>query len=396
MSRIIFHVDVNNAFLSWTAVNLLNHGYDKDIRKIASVIGGDEEKRHGIVLAKSPIAKKYGVVTAETLYSARKKCPDLEVFPPDYDYYMEMSQKFYNYLKQYTPLIEQASIDECFLDLTGTKYLYDDILKLAYKIKDDIKEKYGFTVNVGIGNNKLCAKMASDFAKPNRVHTLFDYEIKTKMWPLPIKDLLFVGKSSASLLEKINIKTIGDLANYDVTKLNKYFKNRANSLIMLANGIDNSKVVNDYGFNKCISISRTLKEDTSDLKLLKRILLDMSNQVGIRARRYHLFADTIAITYKTSSFKSYSHQTKIDHPINNTMEIYQNILHLLSESINNEKIRSIGIRLDGLKNKNMEQITLFNGKKSKDDDIQELVDNINLKYQQSVVMPAVFFEDNNK
>ena len=388
--RIIFHVDVNNAFLSWTAVYLLNHGYEEDIRTIASVIGGDEE-RHGIVLAKSPIAKKYGINTAETLYMARKKCPNLKVFPPNHDYYIECSHKFYNYLKEYTPIIEQASIDECFLDLTGTNYLYDDVLELAYKIKNEIKEQFGFTVNIGVANNKLCAKMASDFEKPDKVHTLFDYEIKKKMWPLPIKDLLFVGKSSVSILEKINIKTIGDLANADPKLLEKYFKNRANDLIKSANGIDNSKVINDYGLNKCISISRTLKEDTSDMKLLKKILLDMANQVGLRARKYNLFADTCAITYKTSSFKSFSHQVKLSVAINNTMDIYKNVLVLLDESEIKEKVRSIGIRLSNLKVKKMEQVSLFN-KDIKNDDIQNLIDDINLKYHETMVMPAIFYE----
>ena len=393
--RIIFHVDVNNAFLSWTAVYLLNHGYQEDIRNIPSVIGGDEENRHGIVLAKSPVAKKYGVVTAETLYMAKKKCPGLLVFPPNFEYYVEMSKAFYNYLKQYTPTIEQASIDECYLDLTGTKYLYDDILKLAYKIKDDIKKRYGFTVNVGIGNNKLCAKMASDFQKPDKVHTLFDYEVKNKMWPLPVKDLLFVGKSSVGILEKLNIKTIGDLANADPKKLEKHFKSRVDDLIKSANGIDDSKVINDYGFNKCISISRTLKEDTNDSKLLRKILLDMSNQVGLRARRHHLFSDTVAITYKTSSFKSYSHQMKLPVAINNTMDIYNNILILFKEIKSTEKIRSIGIRLSNLKLKNIEQVSFFN-KDSKKDDLQDLMDNINSKYPNSLVMPAVFFESGDK
>ena len=392
--RIIFHVDVNNAFLSWTAVYLLNHGYEEDIRTIPSVIGGDEEKRRGIVLAKSPVAKKYGIVTAETLYMAKKKCPNLKIFPPNYEYYVEMSKKFYNYLKDYTPTIEQASIDECFLDLTGTKYLYDDILKLAYKIKNDIKEKFGFTVNVGIGNNKLCAKMASDFLKPDKVHTLFDYEIKEKMWPLPVKDLLFVGKSSVSILEKLNIKTIGDLAKANQNLLEKHFKNRSIDLISSANGIDNSKVVNDYGFNKCISVSRTLEKDTNDIKLLKKILLDMSDQVGLRARKYHLYSDTLAITYKLASFKSYSHQTKLSTSINNTMEIYQNVLTLLKSIKMDEKIRSIGVRLSNLQAKSMEQVSLFMNN-SKDDDLQELMDNINLKYHGTVVMPAVFFENND-
>ena len=394
--QIIFHVDVNNAFLSWTAVNLLNNGYDKDIRTIPSVIGGDEEKRHGIVLAKSPVAKKYGIVTAETLVSARRKCPGLEIYPPNYEYYVEMSKKFYNYLKQYTPVIEQASIDECFLDLTGTKYLYDDILKLAYKIKNDIKKEYGFTVNIGIANNKLCAKMASDFLKPDKVHTLFDYEIKSKMWSLPVKDLLFVGKSSVSILEKLNIKTIGDLATTNPKVLEKYFKNRVGDLINSANGVDNSKVITDYGFNKCISVSRTLGKDTKDIRLLKKILLDMSNQVGIRARRYHLFSDTIAITYKTSSFKSYSNQTKLDIAINNTMEIYQCVLKLFEIIKKNEKIRSIGVRLSNLKPKTIEQVSLFS-KDNKEDYLQDLMDSINSKYHGTIVMPAVFFEsDDNK
>lgn len=190
--RIIFHIDVNNAFLSWTAVHKLKSGEKLDIRKIPSVIGGDEKTRHGIVLAKSPVAKKFGIKTAETLYSARKKCPNLKVFPSEFDWYYEQSNNMYNYLCTYTPIIERFSIDECFLDLTGTSLLYKNYEELAYKIKDDIKKQFGFTVNVGIGNNKLCAKMASDFEKPDKVHTLYKKEIQDKMWPLPIEDLFMV------------------------------------------------------------------------------------------------------------------------------------------------------------------------------------------------------------
>ena len=392
--RIIFHVDVNNAFLSWSAIDLLSKGYETDIRTIPSIIGGDEEKRHGIVLAKSPIAKSFGVKTAETIYMARKKCPNLLVFPPNYEFYVEESHKFYNYLKEYTPVIEQASIDECFLDLTGTNYLYDDILKLAYKIKNDIKDKFGFTVNVGIANNKLCAKMASDFLKPDRVHTLFDYEIKDKMWPLPINDLLFVGKSSTKELEKIGIKTIGDLANFDSNKLYKIFKNQAYDLIRRANGIDNSEVIVDYGNNKCISISRTLPEDTLNKDYLKRILLDMSNQVGLRARRNKLYAKNIAVTYKLSSFKSYSHGTKLHNPTNNTMDIYNKVIELFNDIEFNDKIRSIGVRLSDLSIDNFEQVSLFDNRKL-NNEVQEIMDNINSKYKNTVVMPAIFFKSSN-
>lgn len=393
MPRIIFHVDVNNAFLSWTAVSLLKNGYDKDIRCIPSIIGGDEEKRHGIVLAKSPEAKKYGIVTAETIYSAKRKCPNLEVYSANYDLYIQMSHNFYNYLKEYTPLIEQTSVDECFLDLTGTSYLYDDILSLAYKIKNDIKEQFGFTVNVGIANNKLCAKMASDFEKPDKVHTLFDYEIKDKMWPLPIENLLFVGKSSSKLLRDIGINTIGDLANCSEDKLKKFFKNRSRDLIKSANGIDESIVdISSYQY-KCISVSRTLEKDTIDEKLLKSILLNMSNSLGLRARRKNVFANTVAITVRTSSFKNFSHQVKLVNSINNTMDIYKEVLKLFNEIDKKEAIRSIGIRLGDLKEKKEEQVSIFDEKK--DDNLQKIIDDINGKYQATVVMPAIFYEENN-
>lgn len=394
MERIIFHVDVNNAFLSWTAVYLLKNGYETDIRTIPSVIGGDEEKRHGIVLAKSPVAKKYGIKTAETLYLARKKCPNVEVFPANYEYYYEQSNNLYNYLSQYTPLIEQFSVDECFMDLTNTKYLYDDILALAYKIKDEIKNTFGFTVNVGIGNNKLCAKMASDFQKPDKVHTLFNNEIESKMWPLPIEELLYIGKSSSVELKKLGINTIGDLAHTNVNYLQKHFKNRSIDMINSANGIDNSPVNNDISKNKCISVSSTLPKDTNNESELKRILLDMCDQVGLRARREGSFARTIAITAKTSSFRSFSKQKKVSSPTNNTMEIYNKVLEIFEELDKNEMIRNIGVRLSDLTDNRQEQISLFQTTKNKhDDNLQKLVDNINAKYKNTKIMPAIFYEN---
>lgn len=393
MKRIIFHVDVNNAFLSWSAIYLLKSGYERDIRLIPSVIGGDEEKRHGIVLAKSPVAKKYGIKTAETLYLARKKCPDVEVFPPNHEFYYEQSQNLYNYLSKYTPLIEQFSVDECFMDLTNTRYLYDDILSLAYRIKNEIKEKYGFTVNVGIGNNKLCAKMASDFEKPDRVHTLFDDEISNKLWPLSIEELLFVGKSSSSLLKSLGIKTIGDLAHADEVFLRKYFKNRARDLINSACGIDESIVEASVSKNKCISVSSTLAFDTNDSSIIKKFLLDMCNQVGLRAREDNSYAKTIAVTFKSSDFRDFSHQKKLVNPTNNTMDIYEKVLELYDEIDKNEKIRNLGVRLSDLVEKKNEQISIFNTAKDEhNDNIQQVVDGINAKYKNTKIMPAVFYE----
>ena len=259
--RIIFHIDVNNAFLSWTAVQLLEEGYNIDIRTIPAIIAGDESKRHGIVLAKSPIAKKYGIVTAETIYQAKMKCPNLKIFSPNHEIYQRKSKQLMNYLKTFTPIMEQFSIDECFLDMTGTKYLYTNHLELAYKIKDEIKEKFGFTVNVGIGNNKLCAKMASDFEKPDKVHTLLKSEIKEKLWPLPVNDLFMCGKKTSIELNKMNIYTIKDLAEYDFQKLEKKFKSQAKYLKQAAWGIDESKVEERKDKRQSISTTRTLPHD---------------------------------------------------------------------------------------------------------------------------------------
>ena len=390
-NRIIFHVDVNNAYLSWTAVYLLKNGYKKDIRLIPSVIGGDEDSRHGIVLAKSPIAKKMGIKSAETIYMARKKCKELEVFPPNFNIYDEYSNKFYNYLKQYTPDIERASIDECFLDMSNTKYLYDDLESLAYKIKDDIKNMFGFTVNVGIGNNKLLAKMASDFEKPDKVHTLYTNEIETKMWPLPIEDLLFVGKSSSKLLHSIGIDTIGALANCDPSILSRYYKTRVDDLINSANGIDDSPVINDYGDNKSISISRTLLKDTDNLNEIKRVLLKLSQEIGLRARNSNLYANTIAITLKTSSFKNMSHQVSLDTSTNNTMEIYEKVCELLRGVDKSEPFRLLGIRLDNLSKTKTSKVSLF--EEESDDNMQKIMDNLNTKYNNSIIMPAIFYKD---
>lgn len=392
--NIIFHIDVNNAFLSWSSIYLLKNGYKEDIRNIPSVIAGDPKKRHGIVLASSYPAKKYGIRTPESLYSAKKKYKDLQVFPPVFPFYKEMSNKLYNYFLTITPDVERYSIDECFLDLTNTTYLYDDVLRLAYDIKEYIKKEFGFTVNIGIANNKLCAKMAGDFSKPDKVHTLFDNEIKTKMWPLKVEDLLYVGSSSSKELRKLEINTIGDLANADLNKLKKYFKNKASDMIKFANGIDDSKVISVSGKNKCISLSETLEYDTNDLSILKNKLLHMCEVIGLKLRNENLYASCIAITIKTDLFKSISHQKKILNQTNDTMELYKNVLELLNVTISNNLIRNIGVRVSDLVNYKNNQISLFdNNNNNSQDDVWKIIDNINNKYDNTKIMPAIFYKD---
>lgn len=399
MSRIIFHIDVNNAFLSWTAVKLLNSGYPIDIREIPSIIGGDESIRHGVVLAKSPVAKKMGIHTAETIYMARKKCPNLKVFPADMSYYKEMSTKMIDYISNYSPDLEQFSIDECFLDLTGTHYLYDDIIALAYRIKDEIYSKFGFTVNVGIGNNKLCAKMASDFEKPNKVHTLFDYEIEAKLWPLPIDSLFMVGEKTAFKLKKMGFYTIGDVARCDPKRLVKEFKLFGKDIYERANGIDDSLVDSTISQNKSISVSWTLEKDTDDISEIKRILLRQVDEVGRRLRREKLYTTVIAITFKTYDFINFSRQVTLDFPINSNDDIYDDVIQLLYKAWNFEKIRNIGIRLSGFTNKRVSQNSLFESIDNKVDDhekIQAVLDSIKDKYGSHIIQPASLLEKDKK
>ena len=388
--RIIFHIDVNNAFLSWTAVLLLENGYKTDIRKIPSIIGGDEKQRHGIVLAKSPVAKKYGIVTAETLYQAKKKCPNLQIFPPNYDWYSKKSEELFKYLSQYSPLIERYSIDECFIDMTGTNYLYKDYKSLAYKIKEEVKEKFGFTVNIGIGNNKLCAKMASDFEKPDKVHTLLKEEIKEKLWPLEVGELFMVGKKSAEELHKLNINTIKELAEADSKLLERHFKNQGRYMKEAAWGIDNSKVEPRSTKRDSISTTETLPYDMEDESKLKEILFRQAEEVSRQLRKQKEYAKTVAVIFKTKDFKSYSSQAKLEIPSNTTKDIYKLVIEIFDKNYKKEPIRLIGIRLADFCERKETQLSLFEQEVIKDnnDNIQKTLDNINEKFGNGVVAPA--------
>ena len=261
----ILHIDVNNAFLSWTAIDRLEAGEKVDIREIEAVIGGDETKRSGIVLAKSMKAKRRGVYTGETLYQARLKCPNLQVFKGNYKSYRKHSNELYNLLLQYTEKIERFSIDECFLDMT--EYLgKNNLLDIAYEINKKVKKELGFTVNIGVAHNKLLAKMASDFTKPDRVHTLFEEEIETKMWPLPVSELFMLGRKTLPKLNTLRIKTIGDLAKQDKEFMIKKFGKHGLLMWEYSNGIDKSEVNYKEEKPKGVGNSVTLPQDIYNIE----------------------------------------------------------------------------------------------------------------------------------
>ena len=398
MKRIVMHIDVNNAFLSWTAIDLLNHGSKYDIRNSYAVIGGDEEARRGIVLAKSMPAKKMGVVTAETLYSARKKCPSLRVYPPNYKWYQYMSNSLFELLKEYTPDIEIVSIDECYLEYTNVSKLYGDPIEFAKKIQKEINEKLKFTVNIGIAENKLCAKMASDFLKPNKIHTLFSNEIKEKMWPLPINKLFGIGKQTSKKLIALNIKTIADLANADPNFLYKYFKNQALRMIEIANGIDDSIVDSSISAPKGISNSTTLSHDVTNREELEKIIIAIADNVSLALRKEGKYASVVAVMLKDNFFKTTSHQKKLKNATDLTLEIRKTALELFREMYNGEAIRLVGVRLDQLTDVLNHQVSLFENVEEREENkkLDETIDILKERFGNNIIKNGIQKERNIK
>ena len=382
MERLIFHIDVNNAFLSWTAVDMLKKGSKLDIRTIPSAIGGDESKRHGVVLAKSNVAKQFGIKTGEPIYFARKKCPNLEVFESNHKMYREYSNKLYELFKEYTNIIERFSIDECFLDMTNFIGKNESYLSIAKEISTRIKEELGFTVNIGIAHNKLLAKMASDFEKPDKIHTLWTDEIKTKMWPLKVSELLMVGRKSLPKLEKMGIKTIGDLANYNKEILYKTLGKFGKTIWEYANGIDNSPVNYIEEKPKGIGNSITVPQDLTNINEINKILLNLTEQVTYRLRKENMIANVVNVQIKDSNFRVFSHQRKLDTATSSTKIIYEQAKKLMQELYSKgTRVRLIGVRVDDLLDEKDKQISLFDNKQNeKQEKLDEALDKLKEKY----------------
>lgn len=342
--KIFFHIDVNSAFLSWTAVDELNKGNPVDLRTVPSIIGGDQEKRRGIVLAKSIPAKKFGIETAEPVASALRKCPTLVIVPGNHEMYRRMSHALMDYLHTLSSDIEQASIDECYLDYTPIAHMYESPIACADMIRREVYARFGFTVNVGISDRKVLAKMASDFQKPDKTHTLYSYEIQKKMWPLPVGDLFLCGKSAVESLRKLDIKTIGDLACTDLNILTSHLKSHGKTLWEFANGIDDSDIVTEHGEAKGIGNSTTVATDITDREEASKILYQLSESVSNRLNKAGVHSSQITVEIKYATFKSVSHQMGVPSPITTAHAIHETAMILFDSLWNNEPIRLLGVR----------------------------------------------------
>lgn len=344
MEQIIFHIDVNSAYLSWSALDRLQHGSDIDLRTIPAIIGGDMAKRHGVVLAKSIPAKSFGIVTGEPIVNALRKCPGLRVEPPDHRLYDKRSGELMRLLSDICPDLEQVSIDECYMDYTPIKARFPSPEAAAGHIRAQIREQLGFTVNIGISDRKVLAKMASDFKKPDLTHTLYSYEIQEKMWPLPVSSLFLCGHSSVETLHKLEIITIGDLAKSDVSILTAHLKSHGRTLWEYANGIDESVVETEQAEAKGIGNSTTLSKDAVTKEEAYRVLLMLSESVAHRLRGAKQNAEMLSVEIKYKTFQKVSHQTVLPGPTSGSDTIYRTACALFDELWNGTPIRLLGIR----------------------------------------------------
>ena len=386
--RLIFHVDVNSAFLSWEAARRVKEGLT-DLREIPSCIGGDPKSRRGIVVAKSIPAKKYGVTTGEPVALALRKCPDLVCVPGDFALFDRCSRAFKKICASYAPVMESFSIDEVFLDMSGTHLIYPDPVAVAHEIKDKIRDELGFTVNVGIGTNKLLAKMASDFEKPDKVHTLFPSEIPEKMWPLPVRDLLFLGKASEQKLLRAGIKTIGDMAKSDEAEIRQLLGDKnGRQLYRYANGIDDSPVRSEREEAKGYSAETTVEEDIVTYEQALSLLLAQCDVVAARMRRDGKKCSCVAVTYRTLDFKTRSHQKNFEDPTDVTEEIFAQVKKLLYECWKCEPLRLIGVALTDLTSDEFRQMSLFENTedREKQKKVDETIDDIRRRFGNGMIV----------
>ena len=390
--RIIFHIDVNSAYLSWTAVEQLKNGAKVDIRTIPAIIGGDQKSRHGIVLAKSIPAKKYGIRTGEPVANAFRKCPNLKTYLPDHQMYREYSRKLMEFLHTYTTHIEQVSVDECYMDFTEIADRFTSPVEGASEIKDEVYKRFGFTVNVGISSRKVLAKMASDFEKPNKVHTLFPEEVPAKMWPLPIGELFMAGRSSVETMKKLEIYTIGDLANTDPAILELHLKSHGRKLWEFANGLDDSEVESVRAEAKGVGNSTTLPKDLITEAEALPVLKDLAVSVGQRLRKARQKAGMVSVEIKYHTFNQVSHQKQMERQTNQDQDIYQASIELFRELWSGEPIRLLGIRTSKLSEESEpEQLSLFDMKfeseetRKKKKNLKEALKKLEGKYGDGIV-----------
>lgn len=392
MDSVIFHVDVNSAYLAWSALHGLSQGAKIDLRTIPSIVGGDPENRHGIVLAKSSPAKEYGIVTAETLFSALAKCPTLIIVPPNFKVYSKASEALTDLLSRYSPTLERYSIDECFLEMG--EFSKEAALNLAHRIRNEVRNELGFTVNVGIGLNKLSAKMASDFRKPDMVHTLYPDEIKDKLHALPVGELFMVGPALAKRLRRINIRTIGDLAHCDKDYLAQEFGKMGHLIWNFAWGRDASRVNPEGTVEiKGMGNSTTLPRDLTERADCHRTILSLLETTLGRLKEAGFQTTCIAVHYTTSDFRTRRRQKQLTNPTDSIQLIRELSYQLFDEIWHGQPVRKIGVSFSRLHSNKILQLSMMDlAENQKQERLDNTVSKIRERFGDHALIRASFVE----
>ena len=386
--NIIMHIDVNSAFLSWSAAYEKQLGIERDIREIATVIGGNEENRHGIVLAKSFPAKKFKIKTGMSLMEARQLCPNLLIVPPNYQVYVRASKSLREFLNTFTPDVEAFSIDECFVRFTNIDR--EHAIKLAFEIKDNIHKIFGYTVNIGISTNKLLAKMAGDFEKPDKCHTCFPEEIKDKLWPLSVEDLFMVGRRTTPKLNRWGIYTIGDLAKIDYKLIHKSLGAHGLLIHAYANGLDASTFKPATPI-KSVGNSSTLKFDVTDADTAHAIILSLVEMTSWRLREAGMMCKVISVSIKNSDFGYIARQRKLPYFTDCTKDIYKNICNLFDITWDKRPIRQLGVSVSELEETKFQQMSIFKDRNTLNNEkLDKVIDKIRGKYGDTAIIRGVF------
>lgn len=392
--RTVMHIDVNSAYLAWEAVHALENGATLDYRTVPAIVGGDPKTRRGIVLAKSTPAKRYKIQTGESIQSALKKCSTLRIIQPSYGLYMACSNHLKELLERYTPAVQRFSVDEYFVDFSGFEQLHSNAYQLAVRIKQAVKDELGYTVNIGISSNKLLAKIAGDFEKPDRVHTLYPEEIKTKLWPLPIGDLYMVGRRTLPKLRAMGLYTIGDLAHADRNFLRFKLKSFGDVLYDFAHGIENSSIApEDDTPIKGIGNSTTIKYDITSAEDAHLVLLSLCEMVGLRLRTIDCRARLVAVSIKAYDFKRISHQRKLFYDTDLTSAIYSEAKALFDACWDGQPIRHLGVRVGELSDQRQGQLTILDGPDLRArQKLDQTIDALRLKYGAQIIARGSFID----
>ena len=390
--KVFFHIDVNSAYLSWEAANRkkMNIG-GPDLINIPSAVAGNPERRSGIILAKSQSAKKFGIKTGEPVGIARTKCPNIYLVPPNFDLYVEYSSLLMDFLRIYSPSVYQYSIDEAFVDMTGTQRLFGNPMDCADTIRQRVREELGFTINVGVSDKMVLAKIAGDFSKPDKTHTLFQSEIEEKMWPLPIEDLFFVGRKTSKKLRSLGIETIGQLANTDINFMKRHFKKHGLVIHNHANGIDG------YDFfqkttanNRSVGNSTTTSSDIYSFEEARHWILALSETVCARLRRKNSTAAVVSVELVDRDFKRGQAQKSLGFRTNRVSDIYEAACEIFKSLWWGKPIRHIGIATSKVQGKNSNQLSFSNQLSSKEEKLYIAMDDIRAKYGDDSIKRASF------